>query len=68
MAGRLLRTLVIWSIPPRHAGPASATLLLAAAVIVLTGIHSFPGVLTAIAGAGAVIFGLRARRRGSRPV
>jgi len=60
--GRLIRTIVIWPIPPHYAAEAAGIVLLTVAIVAAARVHSFPGVLAAVAAASLVIAGLRALR------
>ena len=55
MLGSLLRRLVIFPIPPAHAGRASAIAVLTALMVMLSGMHTFGGVIGAALTATATV-------------
>ena len=58
MIARLLRTIVIWPIPPAYSGQAVATVLLTAVIVAFAQVHSLPGVLVALSSGIAVVLGI----------
>jgi len=60
MLGRLLATIVIWPIPPAYSAQAVATVVLAAIIVALAQVRSFPGVLAALL-SGFVVWSVPSR-------
>ena len=60
MMGALLRRLVIWPIPPAYSGRAAAISLVTVAMIALTEVHGFGGVLAVALAATGLVLGIEA--------
>jgi len=65
--GKLVRWVAMFPIPPRYAGEASAAVVLTALMVVMLKVHSFSGVVAAMAAAVAFVVAVevlyRSRRR-----
>src|SRR5215211_7058909 len=61
--GKLLRRIVIWPIPPAYSTQAVATVVLAAIIVALAQVRSFPGVLATLLSGFVAVCAIRSLKR-----